>query len=272
MSHHIRTLCRGLEAGTAEWLERVTPTTAELLHWWFGHERVRSRAGLNFHEAQRRAILRTIAAHELPGEQPSHAPLLHRVRLPAGVGRIRVLLALLVWQLLNHTDALVSHTGDTRFTRHFMAVAPHPLARDRLLSAFRGHPLPGGQGARDFGTADLVRLADLLVPTARRDEVFGFACGSTCSSADIKRMAPDGGVLAITDGRLEALEWLARLSDLMVFDDEVRHPGALRVDGVGLAAWREQLRRIASTGQGRCVQVVFSDAPFDSRLPGWPVT
>lgn len=271
MSHHIRSLCKGLGAGTAEWLERVTPTTAELLHWWFGHEQVRARAGLNFHEAQRRAILRTIAAHEVPDEQPLLAPLLHRVRLPAGVGRLRVLLALLVWQLLNHSDALASHTGDPRFTRHFMAMAPHPLARDRLLGAFRGQPLPGGQGARDFGTADLVRLAELLVPTARRDEVFGFACGSVCSGSDVERMAPDGGVLAIADGRLEALEWLARLPDLMVFDDQVRHPGTLRVDSVSRAAWREHLQRIASAGQGRCVQVVFSDAPFDSRPPGWPV-
>ena len=32
-----RRLCLGLESGAAEILERVTPTTAELLRWWFGH-------------------------------------------------------------------------------------------------------------------------------------------------------------------------------------------------------------------------------------------
>ncbi len=270
MNRRIDTLCRGLETGTARLLEQVTPTTAALLRWWFGHERVRSRAGLNFHEAQRRAILHTIAAHELPGEAPPQAPLLHRVRLPAGVGRIRVLLALLVWQLLNHGDALASRTADPRFTRHFMAVAPHPHARDRLLSAFRGQPLPGAPGARDFGTADLVRLADLLVPTARHDEVFGFACGSVCSGADVERMVPADGVMAITDGRLEALEWLARLPDLMVFDDELHPPRPARVDGVSRAAWRDHLQRIASAAPGRCVQVVFSDAPLDSRDLGGP--
>lgn len=269
MGHDLRSLCKGLEAGTAGLLERVTPTTAELLRWWFGHERVRSRAGLNFHEAQRRAILHTIASHELPGEAPLQEPLLHRVRLPAGVGRIRVLLALLVWQLLNHNDALASGIDDPRFTRHFMAVAPHPLARDRLLSAFRGQPLRNAQDAYDFGTADLVRLAELLIPTARRDEVFGFACG--CSCADVERMAPADGVMAITDGRLEALEWLARLPDLMVFDDELHPPRPTRVDGVSHAAWREHLQRIASAAPGRCVQVVFSDAPIDTRGPGGPV-
>lgn len=268
MNRRIDTLCKGLEAGTAGLLERVTPTTAELLRWWFGHEQARSRAGLNFHEAQRRAILHTIASHELPGKAPPHEPLRHRVRLPAGVGRIRVLLALLVWQLLNHRDTLASGSDDPRFTRHFMAVAPHPPARDRLLSAFRGQPLPGAPGAYDFGTADLVRLAELLVPAARRDEVFGFACGSVFSGADVERMAPADGVMAITDGRLEALEWLARLPDLMVFDDELP---PTRVDDVSRAAWRKHLQRIAAVGPGRCVQVVFSDAPIDSKGPGWPV-
>jgi type III restriction enzyme len=268
MNRRIDTLCKGLGAGTAELLERVTPTTAVLLRWWFGHEQVRSRAGLNFHEARRRAILHTIVAHELPGEAPPRAPLLHRVRLPAGVGRIRVLLALLVWQLLNHSDALASGIDDPRFTQHFMAVVPRPVARDRLLSAFRGQPLPGARGARDFGTADLVRLAELLLPTARRDEVFGFACGSVCSGADVERMAPADGVVAITDGRLEALEWLARLPDLMVFDDEMPFSGPTRVDGVRRAAWRDHLQRIAAAAPGRCVQVVFSDAPLDSRGSG----
>ena len=29
-------LCLGLEHGAADLLELVTPTTAGLLHWWFG--------------------------------------------------------------------------------------------------------------------------------------------------------------------------------------------------------------------------------------------
>lgn len=264
MNRNVRTLCKGLGTGHAGLLERVTPTTADLLRWWFGHPQVRARAGLNFLPAQRWAILKTIAAHEAPGTRPADAPLLHRVKLPAGAGRIQVLLALLVWQLLNHTDALAAHVDDPRFTRHFMAVAPTPLARDRLLGAFCGQPLPGGHGARDFGTADLVRLAGLLIPAARRAEVFGFACGSVCSGADMDRMAPTDGVVAITDGRLEALEWLARLPDLMVFDaDEQRHHGPARVDGVTRAAWRQHLRRIAAARDGRCVHVVFADTSRD---------
>ena len=56
-----RQLCPGLEHGAADILERVTPTTAELLHWWFGQDMVNARSGLNFHTGQKQAIV----AHEV---------------------------------------------------------------------------------------------------------------------------------------------------------------------------------------------------------------
>ena len=58
-------LCLGLEDGVADILELVTPTTAELLRWWFGAEMTAARNGLNFHPGQRQAILNTIVAHEV---------------------------------------------------------------------------------------------------------------------------------------------------------------------------------------------------------------
>lgn len=52
---------------SGEMLEKVTPTTASLLNYWFGegfcNERVR-----NFHEGQRQAILNIIYLHEVMGE------------------------------------------------------------------------------------------------------------------------------------------------------------------------------------------------------------
>ena len=57
-------LCLGLESGTAEILELVTPTTSELLKWWFGEDMVLARSGLNFHTGQKQAILNAIVAHE----------------------------------------------------------------------------------------------------------------------------------------------------------------------------------------------------------------
>ncbi len=57
-------LCIGLEDGVADIFDLVTPTTAELLHGWFGEEAKTTRR-LNFHDGQRQAILNTIVAHEV---------------------------------------------------------------------------------------------------------------------------------------------------------------------------------------------------------------
>ena len=53
-------LSLGLEHGAADLLELVTPTTAELLHWWFGQDMVDARGWMNFHAGQRQAILNAI--------------------------------------------------------------------------------------------------------------------------------------------------------------------------------------------------------------------
>ena len=60
-------LCLGLESGAADILELVTPTTADLLIWWFGEDMVMARGGLNFHAGQKQAILNAIVAHEVLG-------------------------------------------------------------------------------------------------------------------------------------------------------------------------------------------------------------
>ena len=44
LSQRTQTLCNGLEHGSADILELVTPTTAELLRWWFGDEACGARA------------------------------------------------------------------------------------------------------------------------------------------------------------------------------------------------------------------------------------
>lgn len=42
-----KALCHGLESGAAEILDLVTPTTAELLKWWFGDDMVAARGWKN---------------------------------------------------------------------------------------------------------------------------------------------------------------------------------------------------------------------------------
>lgn len=253
--------------------QRVTPTTAALLQWWFDPPCARARGQLGFHVEQRRAILATITAHEaLKGNAPPTGRPVHRVALTIGIDQTRVMLALLIWQLLNHNDALSADLDDPRFTNRFIAVAHHARARDRLLGTFFGMLVPGGLGARDFGTAGLVRLAELLIPANRRDEVYGFVCAHVCSGSQVMRQPVRDGLIAITDGRLEALECFARLPRVMVFDDETRPPlWAHSKSSVNSPAWRQHLRRIASARDELCAQVVFAQhRPGEGPTSAWP--
>ena len=76
-------LCLGLESGAADILELVTPTTAELLKWWFGDDMVIARGGLNFHTGQKQAILNAVVAHEVMGQGHGHGTLLDLYRAAA---------------------------------------------------------------------------------------------------------------------------------------------------------------------------------------------
>lgn len=155
-------LCLGLESGAAEILDLVTPTTAELLLWWFGEDMVAARGSLNFHAGQKQAILNAIVAHEVLGQEQEHWTLLELYRAVApealltgtrlsevsspkhshpkycfkmatGTGKTWVLQALLIWQLLNKTASLAQGQDDARFTRQFLVVTPGLIVYERLL-------------------------------------------------------------------------------------------------------------------------------------------
>lgn len=243
-------LCLGLESGAAELLDLVTPTTADLLKWWFGEDMVTARAGLNFHEGQKQAILNTIVAHEVLGagqadwtlrdlyqaaapealltgkrleevSNPKHAHPKYCMKMATGTGKTWVLQALMIWQLLNKTHALAEGVDDPRFTRQFMIVAPGLIVYERLLDAFCGKLVPGGNGARDFAKSDVAQFADLFIPEAYRDVVFGFVRGNVCSKADIGLKATGNGMIAITNWHL-----LAEVDDVTEGVEEVSAPGA----------------------------------------------
>ena len=226
-------LCAGLEAGSAEVLELVTPTTADLLRWWFAEDMVLARGALNFHEGQKQAILNAIVAHEvlsaghapwtlqalyqaaapealLAGKRleevssPKHAHPKYCMKMATGTGKTWVLHALLIWQLLNKTQALAAGVDDPRFTRQFLIVAPGLIVYERLLDAFCGKLPPGGQGARDFDRSDVAQYADLFVPEVYRDAVFGFVRGNVCRKAEIGLKATGNGMIAITNWHLLA--------------------------------------------------------------------
>jgi type III restriction enzyme len=225
-------LCIGLESGAADILELVTPTTAELLLWWFGEDRVLERRGLNFHPGQKQAILNAIVAHEVLGQdqarwtlldlyracapdallagtrlnevaQDKHAHPKYCFKMATGTGKTWVLQALLIWQLLNKTAALAGGIDDARFTRQFMVVAPGLIVYERLLDAFCGRLIENGNGAaRDFSTSDIVKVADLFIPEAYREQVFAFVRGNVCGKTEIGLKATGNGMIAITNWHL----------------------------------------------------------------------
>ena len=240
-----RQLALGLESGAADLLELVTPTTAELLLWWFGQDMVDARGGLNFHAGQKQAILNAIVAHEVLGaasllelyqqvapdallagtrlaevSSAKHAHPKYCFKMATGTGKTWVLQALLIWQLLNKNAALAEGLDDARFTRQFMVVAPGLIVYERLLDAFCGKLIEGGNGARDFATSDMALFADLFIPEAHREAVFAFVRGNVCGKAEIGLKATGNGMIAITNWHL--------LAEGDVLDDveEVEAPGA----------------------------------------------
>ena len=227
-------LCLGLEDGAADLLELVTPTTAELLHWWFGQDMVDARGGaaggLNFHAGQKQAILNAIVAHEVLGasslqdlyeqaapdallvgtrlaevSQPKHAHPKYCFKMATGTGKTWVLQALLIWQLLNKNAALAEGLDNPRFTRHFMVVAPGLIVYERLLDAFCGRLIAGSaSGERDFSQSDVKKFADLFIPEAHREAVFAFVRGNVCAKHEIGLKATGNGMIAITNWHLLA--------------------------------------------------------------------
>ena len=224
-------LCLDLESGAADILGLVTPTTAELLTWWFGEDMVLSRRGLNFHTGQKQAILNAITAHEVLGKDHAHWSLLdlykaaapdallagtrlnevaqakhmhpkYCFKMATGTGKTWVLQALMIWQLLNKSAALAAGLDDARFTRQFMVVAPGLIVYERLLDAFCGKLVEGGNGSRNFNTSDIYQFADLFIPEAYRDAVFAFVRGNVCNKNEIGLKATGNGMIAITNWHL----------------------------------------------------------------------
>ena len=216
-------LCIGLESGVADISDLVTPTTAELLHWWFGDEAKTTRR-LNFHDGQRQAILNTIVAHEvlnakdltslwqaaapdvlLTGtritevSQSKHNHPKYCLKMATGTGKTWVLQALMIWQLLNKNAALAEGVDDPRFTRHFLVVAPGLIVYDRLLDAFCGKQV---DGVRDFASSDIAQYAELFIPENHRDTVFAFVRGNVCNKTEIGLKTTGNGMIAVANWHL----------------------------------------------------------------------
>jgi type III restriction enzyme len=233
-------LCIGLEDGVADLYDLVTPTTAELLRWWFLADYCATRP-FNFHPGQRQAILNTIVAHEvlnapdlvslyrtaapdalLEGKrlaevtQAKHGHPKYCLKMATGTGKTWVMQALMIWSLLNKTTAQAEGVDDPRFTRHFLIVAPGLIVYERLLDALLGKRRDGG---RDFATSDVARYAELFIPEVSRELVFGFVRGNVCEKQEIGVKTTGNGLIAIAN-------WHALAEGEEEADVEMEAPGA----------------------------------------------
>lgn len=239
-------------------VQHVTPTTTFLLRWWLRPQD--DPEGFYFQEVQLQALLQTISTHEaLDGPAFRLARPAHQLSLPDGENKLPVMLALLIWQLLNSLHSQAIRVSDPRFTDQFVLVAPDASARETLLNALCGPRTSDAEGSRDFAQADLVRFADLLMPPQRRDAVFDFVRKHTGEGPRHLPETTTEPVITITDDRVGALESLARLPHAMVFDDETRPPFRDRREDISTGtAWRRHLRRFASMRNGNGAQVLFT--------------
>ena len=220
LTAHTHALCRHLEDGMADILDLVTPTTAELLHWWFGRKKVVARGHLNFHALQRQAVLNTIVAQEVLAAttlkdlyqqvapqvlraDARYADMLEARRahpqyclgMANAIDQTWVLHALLIWQLLNRMATVEAGWTDARFTHNFLIAAHGTTACERLADMVFGQT---HRNMRNFSDATIVRFAELLIPPAYRERVFAFM--HDCASRQKEAGYADGsGLIMICD-------------------------------------------------------------------------
>lgn len=207
---------------SGEMLEKVTPTTASLLNYWFGEGFCNERAR-NFHEGQRQAILNIIYLHEVMGEncvmdayqgiipelmdradlaqlaKPKYQMPKYAVKMATGTGKTWVMHALIIWQMLNarHEDV---ESG--RFTQKFLVVAPGLIVYDRLLDAFCGRK-KRDEEYRDPQTNDYYMNQEVFIPERYRDEVFSFIQNNVVTKEDgIGKKTTGEGLIALTNWHL----------------------------------------------------------------------
>ncbi len=207
---------------SGELIEQVTPTTQELLKFWFSEEYCSLR-NRNFHAGQRQAILNIIYLHEvlkaknvlnyyeqlMPDmmalsdlatlNQQKYQMPKYAVKMATGTGKTWVMHALLIWQMLNarHEDV---RSG--RFTKNFLLVAPGLIVYDRLLDAFCGR-LKEGTEERNLETSDFYINQEVFIPVHYRQEVFSFIQNNVVTKEDgIGRKTTGDGLIALTNWHL----------------------------------------------------------------------
>ena len=310
-------------------IEKVSPITKDLLKFWDPEGNFADLRNFNFHEGQWQAILNAIYVHEilkvknvhdlymsiypdlltemdlLDLKKDKYANPKYCIKMATGTGKTWVLSALLIWQYLNAKN---EETSSGLFTKNFLLIAPGIIVYERLLDAYLGKRRE--DGTRDFEKSDFRMFDRLFIPTAYKEEIFGFIQSSVAQKEEIGRKVTGEGVIAITNWHLLAgeedeqeigtaldnpsqtvkrllpitpgttaghsleqldtqylrgkeIQYLAKLPDLLVFNDEAHHLGEWKkADETFEKKWQEALLSIMGEKGTKFIQVDFSATPY----------
>ncbi len=308
---------------SGEFLNLVTPTTANLMRYWFGESYCEQR-NINFHDGQKQAIMNIIYVHEvlkvenvwqiyekvdrnllqyidndLLSNQKYQLPK-YAVKMATGTGKTWVMLALMIWQILNRREV---EEGNDRYTNRFLIITPGLIVYDRLKDTFCGK-VNQEKGTRQIDTNDFYVNRDLFIPEQYREYIFSFVANSVVTKEEgfgqkvtgegmialtnwhlfennerelseyeqlVKDILPirpgttKGNALEILDGqnfRGSEIEYLSGLEDLMVINDEAHHIHTTSRNGeVGEVDWQRTLNTL-QTKVKRMIQLDFSATPY----------
>ena len=108
------------------------------------------------------------------------------------------------------------------FTKNFLFVAPGLIVYERLLDAFCGRRIKGGE-ARDFDTSDIKSCEALFVPPQYREALYGFLQNSLVRKEDFGRKVTGDGTLAV-------MNWHQFLGEENEHSEEARDEKAILDD------------------------------------------
>ncbi len=201
-------------------LEQVTPTTKELLKFWFCSPHTDNRE-INFHRGQKQAILNTIYLHEIQKirtildiyekcdkelivqlnrtilTKEKYLMPKYAMKMATGTGKTWVMNALFIWQYLN---ARAQSEPSGRFSKNFLIIAPGLIVYERLLDSYMGKIQ--SDGSRDVNSSDILKNRELFLPQKYETTIKAFLQSSVVSKDEIGRKITSDGMIAIANWHL----------------------------------------------------------------------
>ena len=222
---------------SGEFLDLVTPTTKDLLKFWFCSPYVENR-DINFHLGQKRAILNTIYLHEVLKidsvrdmyeyfDKQFMEGIFKRVEDKKEVEKIikqfeaikENQLSKQKYQIPKYAIKMATGTGKTfvmnalliwqylnakaedvasgLYSKNFLIVAPGLIVYERLLDSYLGKLQE--DGSRNIKTSDILKNQELFLPEHFRSSIEAFLSSSVVKKEEIGKKITGSGMIAISN-------------------------------------------------------------------------